>query len=126
LPISAGVYKMAETSSKAYCCTSSRSLCFCGLAFSVFYAVGLAVIFSLHLGKYQLTVLFAALGLSCIATFIRNRTFHCVVTGPVFLIAAILFALGAAGIWKIRTGLLWVVVGIVVCAAFCLERRFAA
>jgi hypothetical protein len=117
---------MAETSSKAYCCTSPRSLCFWGIAFLVFYAVGLAVIFSLRLEKYQLTVLFAALGLSCVANLIRNRTFHCVITGPFFLLIALLFALGAAGIWRIHTGPLWVIVGIVVCGAFCLERRFAA
>ena len=109
-----------------YCCASSRSLCFCAVAFFVFYVAGLAVIFSLHAEKYQLTVLFVALGLSCIATFVRNRTIHCVITGPFFLLVAILFALGAAGIWKIRTGPLWIIVAIVVCAAFLLERRFAS
>lgn len=92
----------------------------------VFYAAGLLAIYLLHLQSYQTTALFAALGLACVTNAVRHRTFHCFITGPFFLLAALAFALGTAGVWKIPTGVLWIAVAIVVCVAFLLERRFAS
>lgn len=111
---------------KGYCCSSWQSLCFWGCAFVVFYAAALLTIYLLHLENYQLSALFAALGLACVANAVRNRTFHCVITGPFFLLVALAFALSTAGVWKIHTGVLWATVVIVVCAALLLERRFAS
>lgn len=111
---------------KSLCCTSPRALCYFGCAFLVFYAVGLALVFWLHFGRYELAVLFAALGLACVANLLRNRSFHCLITAPFFLLVALAFALNAAGVWKLRTGALWAIVVIVVCAAFLLESRFAS
>lgn len=111
---------------KSYCCSSWRALCFWGCAFVVFYAIGLLAIYSLHMQSYQTTALFAALGLACVANLARNRTFHCMITGPFFLLVALVFALNTAGVWRIPTGALWTLVVIVVCAALLLEQRFAA
>ncbi|HVB35662.1 MAG TPA: hypothetical protein VND42_00370 [Candidatus Acidoferrales bacterium] len=112
--------------SRGYCCSSWQALCFWGCAFTVFYAAGLLAIYWLHLESYQTTALFAALGLACVANAVRNRTFHCFITGPFFLLVALAFALGTAGVWKIHTGLLWIAVAIVVCAALFLEGKFAS
>lgn len=101
-------------------------MCFWGCAFAVFYAAGLAAIYWLHLPKYGLATLFAALGLACVANFARNRTFHCVITAPFFLLVALVFALNASGIWRISASIMWIIVAIVTCAAFMLERRFAS
>jgi len=120
---------MASTrnvSTKGYCCSSWRALCFWGCAFAVFYAAGLATIHWLHLAGYQPSALFAALGLACVANVARNRTFHCVITGPFFLLVALVLGLASAGVWKIHTGVLWATVVIVVCAALLLERKFAS
>lgn len=111
---------------KGYCCSSWQSLCFWGCAFAVFYAAGLLAIYWLHMQSYQTTVLFAALGLACVANLVRNRTFHCVITAPFFLLVAVALALNTAGVWKIPTAPLWATVVIVVCAALLLERRFAS
>jgi hypothetical protein len=111
---------------RGYCCSSWQSLCFWGCAFVVFYAAGLLAIYLLHLQSYQTTALFSALGLACVANAVRNRTFHCFITGPFFLLAALAFALSTAGVWRIPTGVLWIAVVIVVCVAFLLERRFAS
>lgn len=111
---------------KGYCCSSWQALCFWGCAFVVFYAAGLLAIYWLHMQSYQTTVLFAALGLACVTNLVRNRTFHCVITGPFFLFMAVVFALATAGVWKIHTGFLWIAVAIVVCAALTIERRFAS
>lgn len=116
----------SEVASKGYCCSSWQAMCFWGCAFAVFYVIGMAAIYWLHLPKYGLTVLFAALGLACVANFARNRTFHCVITAPFFLLVAVVFALNAAGIWKIPAGAVWTIVVIVVCAAFLLEQRCAS
>jgi hypothetical protein len=117
---------MPDMPSKGFCCTSPRGLCYFGCAFLIFYAIGLALVFWLRLESYELAVLFAALGLACIANLARNRTFHCVITGPFFLLVALALALQAAGTWKVGAEWLWTAVVIVVCAAFLLERRFAS
>jgi len=31
------------------------------------------------------------MGIGCAANWLRNRTFHCAITGPVFLIAGLVF-----------------------------------
>ena len=115
-----------ESPARGYCCSSWQSLCFWGCAFVVFYAAALLTIYWLYLQSYQTTALFAALGLACVANAVRNRTFHCFITAPFFLLVAFAFALNTAGVWKIHTGLLWATVVIVVGAALLLERRFAS
>ncbi|MFZ3243904.1 MAG: hypothetical protein WA185_02425 [Candidatus Acidiferrales bacterium] len=118
--------KGGAISARGYCCSSWHSLCFWGCAFAIFYAAGLAAMYGLHAEKYQLVVLFAALGLACVANLVRNRAFHCIITGPFFLVVALVLALSARGVWKVHTAALWAVVAIVVCAAFLLERTFAS
>jgi hypothetical protein len=118
--------KGGAISAKGYCCASWQSLCFWGCAFAIFYVAGLATIYGLHAERYGLTVLFAALGLACVTNLIRNRTFHCVITGPFFLLIALVFALSARGVWRVHTAALWAMVAIVVCVAFLLERKFAS
>lgn len=117
---------MTEVHSKNLCCTSPRSLCYWGAAFLIFYVVGLALVFWLRWQPYELTVLFTALGLACFANLVRNRIFHCAITGPFFFLIAAAFALRASGIWTVSAGALWTIVVIVVCAAFLLEGRFAS
>lgn len=117
---------MPETQPKNLCCTSPQSLCYWGAAFLIFYATGLALLLWLHWQPYELVVLFTSLGLACFANLVRNRSFHCTITGPFFLLVALALGLEAAGVWKVGRELLWPAVVIVVCAAFLLERRFAS
>ena len=115
-----------ELPTKRFCCTSARGLCYFGEAFLIFYGIGWGLLLWLQWQRYELVMLFTALGLACIANFARNRTFHCVITAPFFLLVALAFALSVRGIWKVPAGVLWAVVAVVVCAAFLLERRFAS
>jgi|SRR5215467_1965991 len=68
------------------------------------------------------TCLLAMAG-GCFANAIKNRTYHCVLTGPLFLIAGILFLFSHSTL--IKPSLVWagVVVGTVV--AFFLEWRYS-
>lgn len=117
---------MSETAPKSLCCTSPPALCYWGVAFLIFYGIGLGLVFWLGWQTYELAVLLTALGLACFANLVRNRTFHCAITGPFFLLVALALGLEEAGIWKLRESVLWPAVAIVVCAAFLLERRFAS
>lgn len=117
---------MSEAQAKSFCCSSKRSLCYWAAVFAIFYAIGLTLVFLFHGISYEVAVLFAALGLACVVNFARNRTFHCIITGPFFFLIAIAFSFRAAGIWNVSTGALWITIGIVVCASFLLERKFAS
>ena len=117
---------MTAMQAKGYCCTSGSALCYWGAAFAILYGIGLALAIWLHAEAYELAVLFAALGLACFANLARNRTFHCVITGPFFLIVALALALEERGMWKIGARFLWPVVLVVVGIALLAERRFAS
>src|SRR5260370_40445036 len=72
--------------------------------------------------------LFAA-AIGCLANWRRNRSFHCAITGPLFLIAGVVFLL--SGVRMIHVNAFWVwpfvfhrsrqrvSVGMAVCEAFC-------
>lgn len=117
---------MSEPGPKTLCCTSPGALCYWGAAFVILYAIGLGLVFWLRWQPYELVVLFTALGLACFVNLVRNRSFHCAITGPFFLLVALGLGLEAAGIWRAGREILWPAVVIVVCAAFLLERRFAS
>jgi len=69
-------------------------------------------------------VLLTALGLACGINFAWNRTYHCAVTAPIFLLAAAAAALDAAGAWHAPENLLWPLVLLGVGAAFLLELMY--
>ena len=54
---------------------------------------------------YQDTVLLIALAAACFVNFHRNRTLHCVTTGPLFLAEAIAKSMSGLG-WRLK--LRWV------------------
>ncbi len=70
------------------------------------------------------TILFA-MAIGCFANWFRNRTFHCGITGPLFLIAAVGFLLSDMSITHVSTHLVWPSVLIGVCIAFLLEWSYA-
>jgi hypothetical protein len=68
------------------------------------------------------TVLFA-MAIGCAANWLRNRTFHCGITGPLFLITAMVFLLSDATMIHVSSFLVWPFVLIGVGVAFLLEWR---
>ena len=117
---------MAEVRSTEVCCTTPGALCFW---FALFLVLGGGVILLQQvipgLQPYSGALLFAAAGVACLANFARNRTFHCVITGPLFLLVGGYLALRTAGIWEAQLPALWAIVLIVVGLALLLEQRFA-
>jgi hypothetical protein len=75
------------------------------------------------LEPYADTLLFAALGSACFINFGRNRTLHCGLTGPLFLIAAVVAFLMEARVWNVNEEALWGLVLVGVALAFLIEWR---
>ncbi len=113
------------SSRSSLCCTTPKAICFWFAAFLVFYGTGMLLRELLPvLRPHQMPVLLGAAGLACLANFARNRTLHCAITGPLFILAA---GYAAARItrgsdWS--TPSLWAVVLIVVGGAMLLEQYY--
>ncbi len=116
---------MEQVEQKRFCCFTPRAACTWIAAFLVLYGLGLLVLHLEHLERYEGTAFFAAMGLACFFNFARNRTFHCFITGPFFLLVAFALALQTYGVWNLSRTVPWATVLIVVGIAFLLERRFA-
>jgi hypothetical protein len=70
------------------------------------------------------TILLAA-GIGCIANWLKNRTFHCGITAPLFLMGGIAFLLSDAQIVHIEPRFVWAFVLLGVGIAFLLEWKYA-
>ena len=75
-------------------------------------------------GLSAATILFAV-AIGCVANWLRNRTLHCAITGPLFLIAAVVFLLSDMSVAHVNSLLVWPFVLIGVGIAFLLEWRYA-
>jgi hypothetical protein len=106
------------------CCTSPAAMWFWAVAFAVLYGVGLVMRSTWQAFQpYGDTLLLAALGAACFINFGRNRTLHCGLTGPLFLVAAIVAALIEAQVWGVPEDALWDVLLVGVALAFLIEWR---
>lgn len=117
---------MTDEQRGQFCCTTGGALGFWFAIFALAWG-GLLLLRQIipAMGPYSASLLFTAAGVACVANFARNRTFHCLITGPFFLLVAGVLALGAAGLWEVSTGVVWPLVLITVGVAFLLERRYA-
>ena len=106
------------------CCTTPTALCFWAAAALVLYGGGLLLgtVWPTMRGHDD-TLVLAAMSGACFLNYWRNRTLHCIVTGPVFLVSAVVTALSRAGIWHVDQVLLWGLVLTAVALAFIIEWR---
>jgi hypothetical protein len=115
---------MARFTFNQTCCTSPAAMWFWAAAFVVLYGIGLFARSTWPVFEpYGDTLLLAALGLACFINFGRNRTLHCGLTGPLFLIAATVAVLMEAGVWSVNENALWGLVLVGVALAFLIEWR---
>ena len=106
------------------CCTSPGAMGFWAAAFVGLYGLGLFARSTWAVFEpYADTLLLAALGLACFINFGRNRTLHCGLTGPLFLVAAVVAFFMEAGVWDINEDALWGLVLVGVTLAFLIEWR---
>jgi hypothetical protein len=69
--------------------------------------------------------IFLAMAIGCSANWFRNRTFHCVIAGPLFLIVGFLLLLSELNAIQVNREWLWPTVVIGVGVAYLLEWRYA-
>lgn len=114
-------------SNKQACCTSPTAMCYwCAASLIAWGVLGVAGIYwyPLHWNSAS-TILFAA-GIGCIANWLRNRSYHCAITGPLFLVGAVFFLLGELSIARVNVNLVWSLVLVGTGIAFLLEWRYAS
>jgi hypothetical protein len=70
------------------------------------------------------TALFA-MGIGCVANWFRNRSLHCAITAPLFLIAAVAFALADLRVLRVDASFVWLLVLLGTATAFAVEWRYA-
>ena len=108
------------------CCSSPATICYWFMVSLM--AWGLLSLIGIYWrplhGSSAAACLFA-MAIGCIANWFKNRSLHCTITGPLFLIGGIVFLL--SGVRMIpRRDTLWVgpVLLIGIGIAFVLERRY--
>ena len=114
------------TQNKGTCCSSPASIYY-WLAASL-VAWGVLSLFGIYwhpLHASSATTILFAMAIGCAANWLRNRTFHCAISGPVLLIAALVFVLSDVTRLRVNASWIWIFVLTGVGVAFLLEWRYA-
>ena len=113
------------TEHKGACCSSPAAMCYWFTVSLVAWgALSLIGIYWHPLRAFSAATLLFAMAIGCVANWLRHRTFHCAITAPLFLMAALVFLLSDTGMAHVNTVLVWPFVLIGVGIAFLLEWRY--
>ena len=106
------------------CCSSPASICYWLIVTLAAWAV-LAIIgvFWHPLRGYSGATCLLAMAVGCFANALKNRTYHCILTGPLFLIGAILLL--STNSMHVKSTAIWTGVFAGTGIAFLLEWRYA-
>jgi len=108
------------------CCSSPAAMCYWLIVSLITWGVlSLIGIFWRPLHAPSAAACLFAMAIGCFANWTRNRSFHCAITGPLFLIGGIVFLLSGERLLRVNTDLVWTFVLIVIGIAFLLEWRYA-
>lgn len=106
------------------CCTTPAAMCFWAAMFVVIYGAGLLVRSAWPaVQPFGDTLILVALAAACLINFGRNRTLHCGMTGPLFILGAVAAGLIEAGTWQFDMAIVWGVVLLGVGISFIIEWR---
>lgn len=113
------------TAHKGTCCSSPAAMCYWLAASLIAWGVlSLIGIYWRPLHARSAATILSAMAIGCVANWLRNRTFHCAITGPLFLIAAVVFLRSDVSTTHVNSLLVWPLVLIGVGIAFLLEWRY--
>jgi hypothetical protein len=114
------------TEEKRACCSSPAGMCYWfAVSLIAWGALSLIGIYRHPLHGSSATAILFAMGIGCVANWVRNRTLHCAFTAPLFLIAAVVSLLCDVNILHVNAILIWPFVLIGVGAAFLAEWRYS-
>ncbi len=113
------------TEYKETCCTSPAAVCYWFTVSLVAWGVlSLIATYWRPLHAPSAAACLFAMAIGCAANWRRNRTLHCAITGPLFLIAALVFLLSDLTGTHVNSFLVWPFLLIGVGIAFLLEWRY--
>lgn len=108
------------------CCSLPAAICYWFMASLVAWgALSLIGIFWRPLHAPSASACLFAMAIGCFANWTRNRSYHCVITGPLFLVAGILFLLSGERMLHVNDSWVWTFVFIGTGIPFLLEWRYA-
>jgi hypothetical protein len=114
------------TERRGACCSSPAAMCYWFAVSLIAWGVlSLIGIYWPPLHAWSAVTILFAMAIGCFANWLRHRTFHCGITGPLFLIAAVVFLVSDVSKVHISSLLIWPFVLIGVGIAFLLEWRYA-
>jgi hypothetical protein len=114
------------TTSKSVCCTSPAAVCYwCAATLMAWAVLGFVGKFWHPLRWYASSTILLAMGIGCIANWVRNRSFHCSITAPLFLLGGLVFFLADLGAIRVNIPWVWSLLCAGSVLAFLLEWRFA-
>src|ERR671923_1864011 len=106
------------------CCSSPAAICYWFAISLVSWAIlSLVGLYWHPLRPLGAPAIMFAIAIGCFAYWIKNRTFHCGITGPLFLIVAVLLLLSETRVIHIGTAFMWPTVLLGSAIAFLLEWR---
>ena len=104
------------------CCSSPAAICYWFIISLMAWGVlSLVGIYWNPLHASSAAVCLFAMAIGCLANWIRNHSFHCVITGPLFLIGGVMFLFSGEGMININSRWIWPFVVISTGIAFLLE-----
>jgi len=114
------------TEPKEACCSSPAAICYWFAASLIAWGVlSLIGVYWRPLHASSATTILFAMAIGCFANWLRHRTLHCAITGPLFLLAAVVFLVSDASLVHVNNLLVWPFVLIGVGIAFLVEWRYA-
>ena len=115
------------TEHKAACCSSPAAMCYWfAVSLTAWGVLSLVGIYWRPLHALSAATILFAMAIGCVANWRRNRILHCAITGPLFLIAALVFLASDVIMAHVNSLLVWPFVLVGVAIAFLLEWRYAS
>jgi hypothetical protein len=109
------------------CCSSPAAMCYWFVISLVAWAIlGLVGLYWHPLSARAAQTILLAMAIGCFANWTKNRTFHCGITGPLFLIVAVLLLLSDTRIIRISDAFMWPTVLVGSGIAFLLGWRYTS
>jgi hypothetical protein len=108
------------------CCTTPKAICYWAtVSFPAWIVFAIIGRFWAPLHASSAATCFFAVAVGCFANALKNRVYHCILTGPLFLVAGVLLLFSNLGVLRINPNLITTVALVGTGLAFVTEWRFA-
>jgi hypothetical protein len=113
------------TERRETCCSSPATLCYWFAVSLLAWALLSLIAIYWHPLRTPWAACLLAMAIGCLANWIKNHSLHCVITGPLFMVAGVVFLLSGVGLIRFKASWVWLFVVAGVGIAFLLEWLYA-